>query len=103
MRGVYHEHRVKLKPDRPRLDIAHPREQQCREHLPIRGATLDPCGYFVEHAFLWRILEQFNQRFDLRMQPDCFRIELRLLRRNRPELAEECEIAKGDERTRAGG
>jgi hypothetical protein len=37
------------------------------------------------------------------MQPDCFRIELRLLCRYWPELAEECEITEGDKRTSAGG
>ncbi len=70
--------RMKLEPDRPRLDVAHARQQQRREHVAIGQTLAHAHGDFLNDPIARRLLEQTNQRLYIGMKPDDFRIECRL-------------------------
>ena len=83
MRRVYHQHRMKFKPHRPRLDISNSRQQQRRQHLPVSRPLLDPPRHLLQQPFPGRLLQQPHQGLDLRTKPDRSRINLGFLGTNR--------------------
>ena len=65
MRGVDYENRVKFETDRLGLDVAHARQQQRCQNLPIRKAVTDFCGDFFQQPFARCVFEEPHQRLDL--------------------------------------
>jgi len=63
--GVDHQHRVKLEPDRPRLDVTHTGQQQRRKQVAVTQAAFDFRADFLKQPFAWGVFEKANERFDL--------------------------------------
>jgi len=80
MSGIDHENRVKLEPNRSRLNIPDPREQKRRQEFPITQTTMDPTSDFLKQLSARSLFQKSNHRFYVRMELDDFWIEPRFLR-----------------------
>jgi hypothetical protein len=56
---------VELVADRPRLDAAHPRQEQRGEQLLIAGAGLDPVAHLFQQAVAGGVLDEPDQGLDV--------------------------------------
>ncbi len=64
-------HRVELEPHRgPRLDVPHPGQQQGSQNLLVTETLADPRPDDLQQPLAGRLLQQANQRFDVRQQGD---------------------------------
>jgi hypothetical protein len=97
MRGVHHEHRMELEPDRTRLNRAHARQQQRREHFAVAHAAANAHPDLFEQPLARRLFQQTHERFAIGMQSDDARIERRLVVTDCRQSREEREIAEAHE------
>ncbi len=94
---------MKLEPDRPRLDVPHPGQQQGREHFAVGQPATNPRGDFLEHPLARRIFQQADERFDLRVQPNQLRLQLRFGGGDRAKLRQKAEVTQSRQRGGSGG
>ena len=104
MARVDDQHRVELEADRrPRLDVAHARQQERGQHFAIRVAAMNAVGDLFEQPLARRFLDQPHERFDGVVELHQPGRQGRLLGRDARQAAQESEPAghRGDARARS--
>ncbi len=84
---------------RPRLDVAHAGQLQRRDDLSIAKTLPNPGRHFLQQPISRRILQQLNERFNLRPETYDIRLKLRVSSRNRWQLGEESEVSQTKQRS----
>ena len=89
------QHGVELVADAgPRLHVAHPGQEQRREHVAVRRALPHPSGHLLQQPLARGLLQEADEGLDLGLEPDDLRVEGRLVGRDRPESGQEAQVAE---------
>ncbi len=74
---------------RSRLNVAHARQEQRRQQLPVRQSVLDFDRRLLDDAFSRRLFEELHQRFDVVGEASDALIDLHFLGREWPKCLED--------------
>ena len=92
VRGVDHQDRVKLEPDRTWLDVAHAGQQQRRQQITVTQAAFQFRTDFLEQPFARCVFQETHQRLDLGVETNDVGIQVGFLGRNRAKLGQETKF-----------
>jgi hypothetical protein len=93
--GVDDQHRVELEADaRPRLDVAHAREQEGGQQFAVTEAGLHAVCHFLQQPVARRVLEQAHGGLDVFAESHELRVEGGVRRGHRRQAREEREVAE---------
>ena len=87
----------------PRLHVAHPGQQERRQHVAVSRALPHPCGHLLQQPRARGFLQQADEGLDPGLEPHHLRVEGRLVGRDRPESGQEAQVAKAEQRAARRG
>ncbi len=95
MGRVDRQHGLELVADAgPRLHVAHPGQEQRREHVAVGRALPHPGGHLLQEPLARGLLQEADEGLDLGLEAHHLRVEGRLVGRDRPELGQEAQVAQ---------
>ena len=85
---------MELEPDRPRLDLANPGQEEPRQQRPVRQAVLQLRHRFLEDLVARGLLDPAHHRLDLGTEPDHLWTDLGLVCRGRGDRAKLSQLPR---------
>ena len=89
---------MEFEADRPRLDVAHPGQQQRRNQVAVTQTPFDFGASLFEQPFARRVLQEAHEGLNLRIETNDIRIKLRFFGGHRAQIRQETANAQATQR-----